>query len=343
MARPVGSISIISDSTMQLVLDTRGLRVWKRNGCFHLKTEQHERLISPQKVSSIAVTSQCVLSSAAIQLAITHQIPIYFLNRAGRVEEQLWSASFGPLANRRRQQVLFSLDLAATAWAIDLHQRKMEQQLQVLRYVQNRRPSQADLLTTAMQDIQTIANSLPTHIGSTLAHCADSVRGIEGSMARHYWAMLSAGLPEAFRFETRNRQPATDAFNAALNYAYGMLYAVVETALFAAGLDPYLGIFHADQYDKPTLSYDLIEPFRPWADRLVFDLCLNDEWPADAFETTGEAVRLAKAGKRLLIPRFNGCMAEKADFDQHRAPRRTLIYQFAGSLAQQLDTFSPKS
>lgn len=326
---------------MQLVLDTSGLVVKKRNDCFFLQTEQHKRLISPRKVSSIAVSSACMLSSAAIQLAIKHSIPIYFLNRAGRVEGQIRSASFGPMANLRRQQVLFTRDQAATAWVIDLYQRKTEQQYQVLRYLQNRRPSQAALLTTAMQDMQQIANDLITHQQSSLVICAESIRGLEGSIARHYWQSLSTCLPDAYQFDTRNRHPATDAFNAALNYAYGMLYALVETALFAAGLDPYLGIFHADQYDKPTLSYDLIEPFRPWVDRLVLDICLQNEWPSDAFEHKDGTVRLGKPGKHLLIPRFNAHLAEKADFNQRRAPRKALIYQFAGSLAEQLTTFIP--
>ena len=42
-----------------------------------------------------------------------------------------------------------------------------------------------------------------------------------------------------------------------------MLYAVVEGGLFASGLDPHLGILHADEYNKPTLAFDMIEPFRP--------------------------------------------------------------------------------
>lgn len=150
-----------------------------------------------------------------------------------------------------------------------------------------------------------------------------------------------AGVIEFRNPTTRRQHPAADAFNAALNYAYGMLYTTVETALFAAGLDPYLGIFHADQYDKPTLSYDLIEPFRPWADRLVLDLCLADTWPADAFEKTGNEVRLAKTGKAVLIPHLNAHLLEKADFNGRRAPRRTLIYQFAGALADQLNSFTP--
>lgn len=326
---------------MQLVLDTRGLTMQKRNGCFLLKTEQHERIISPLKVSSIAVASSCAISSQAIQLAIDHQIPIYFLNPLGKVQGQLWSAHFGPLAELRRQQVLFAQHPAATAWVIDLYRHKTQQQLQVMRFLQNRRPSQSAALTARMEAMQLLADDLAQHQHTHLDSCADTLRGIEGSIARHYWASLALALPDAYSFDTRNRHPATDSFNAALNYAYGMLYTTVETALFAAGLDPYLGIFHADQYAKPTLSYDLIEPFRPWADRLVIELCLADEWPAAAFARTDDTVRLDKPGKQLLIPRLNAFMLEKADFMDRRAPRRTLIFQFAGLLADHLTTFTP--
>lgn len=325
---------------MQLVLDTRGLRVRKRNGCFHLKTQLHERLISPLKVSSIAVTSQCVLSSSVIDLAIAHQIPIYFLNRYGQVTGQLVSANFGPLADLRRQQVLFARHLAATDWVIELYQHKTEGQLQVLRHLENRKPSLAASLQETRKAMQSLADTLSQHRQTALSACDDQMRGIEGNIARHYWAALATCLPDSYRFDTRNRHPAHDPFNAALNYAYGMLYTSVESALFAAGLDPYLGIFHADQYDKPTLSFDLIEPFRPWADRLVVDMCLHQEWPADAFDTTDGAVRLGKAGKQLLIPRLNAFLIEKADFNGRRAPRRTLIYQFAGALAARLKTFT---
>ena len=52
-----------------------------------------------------------------------------------------------------------------------------------------------------------------------------------------------------------------------------MLYGVVESAIFASGLDPYLGILHADEYKEPTFAFDLIEPFRPWVDALIAQLC----------------------------------------------------------------------
>jgi CRISP-associated protein Cas1 len=62
--------------------------------------------------------------------------------------------------------------------------------------------------------------------------------GIEGSIARGSRKIIEAVLENPTLFDGRNRRPATDSFNAALNYAYGMLYNVVEQACFATGLDP---------------------------------------------------------------------------------------------------------
>jgi len=55
--------------------------------------------------------------------------------------------------------------------------------------------------------------------------------------------------------------------NALLNYLYSVLASEITIALHAAGLDPALGIFHADKDDRASLAYDLMEPARPVLDR----------------------------------------------------------------------------
>jgi CRISPR-associated protein Cas1 len=38
----------------------------------------------------------------------------------------------------------------------------------------------------------------------------------------------------------------------------------MTVALFAAGLDPGIGLFHADEDGRPSLALDGIEPIRPY-------------------------------------------------------------------------------
>src|SRR5690606_11797624 len=106
---------------------------------------------------------------------------------------------------------------------------------------------------------------------NNISSVRNTLLGNEGSMAHLYWKILSVTLPTGFMFETRSKFPAKDPFNAALNYLYGIMYTQVEMAVYTVGLDPALGIFHTDQYQKPALAFDLIEPFRAWADRFLLE------------------------------------------------------------------------
>ncbi|MBA4848980.1 CRISPR-associated endonuclease Cas1 [Emticicia sp. BO119] len=325
---------------MHLVLDTKGINMQVRNACFYLKTDKHERIINPHKISSISVLSQCWLSSSAIRLAVQHRIPIYFHNGLGNIEARLWSASFGHLATNRRQQVLFSTACQATEWIISLFDYKAQEQIKNLRYLKSRKTAQADPIEKAIEQITGKITDLHTHKTQRLSDCAASVMGKEGAIARCYWQALTLCMPDNMQFDNRNRRPAHDNFNAALNYLYGMLYGVIENALFTVGLDPYLGLLHADEYNQPTLAFDMIEPFRPWADRLLLEAILKSEMKDSFFEPRNEGIWLSKAGKQFFIPRFDSFFAEKTIFRNKTLSRNAQIYRIAGDFLEILNNFT---
>ena len=284
-----------------------------------------------------AVTAACTLSSKAVMLAARHQIPILFFNRMGEAEARLWSPYFSSLAELRRQQALFVGSVDATAWLVRLFMKKTEGKAALLHWLKNRRPGLADDLALAMGGMHTIAADYGELTGQPPALCSNSLMGIEGSIARCYWQAVAPCLPPGLHAGTRSRRPALDPFNATLNYLYGMLYPVVEGALFAAGLDPYLGVLHASQYDKPTLAFDLIEPFRPWVDRLLIEACLQDEIdPLAFFDNKDGGVFLNKAGKRFIIPLFNDFMETTTQYDGRRLSNKNHIYRYAQQFANEL-------
>ncbi|MEM7571698.1 MAG: CRISPR-associated endonuclease Cas1 [Bacteroidota bacterium] len=249
---------------MQVVLHTPGLKLDVKNGIFLLSSEEHEREISPELIDSISVVANCWIASAAVRLAAEAEVPIYFHDDFGDADACLRSAFFESLALRRRKQVYFSDDLAGANWVVEQFRLKGVEQIGNLRYLANRRPGQKEELAKAIASIEQfdadwlkLANQTPN------PSWASQIMGKEGALARTYWQAIAKALPKAWQFQGRSRRPALDAYNALTNYFYGMLYALVERALFTAGLDPHLGILHADEYDRPTLAYDLIEPFRP--------------------------------------------------------------------------------
>lgn len=91
----------------------------------------------------------------------------------------------------------------------------------------------------------------------------------EGVAAKLYWDKLFDG--EFMRFRTG---PSP---NEMLNYGYTVLRAAVARSLTGSGLLPAIGIFHKNRYNAFPLADDVMEPYRPFVDEIVFYLYANGE------------------------------------------------------------------
>jgi CRISPR-associated protein Cas1 len=95
---------------------------------------------------------------------------------------------------------------------------------------------------------------------------------VEARAARFYWSRL---------FSDFIRDDATDRRNKMLNYGYAVVRAGVARGLVAAGLLPAFGLAHQGAANAFNLADDLVEPFRPFVDRLAFKSAGNFEKGAD--------------------------------------------------------------
>lgn len=91
----------------------------------------------------------------------------------------------------------------------------------------------------------------------------------EGTAAKIYWNALFG--KEFTRLRTG------DSPNEMLNYGYTILRAAVARALMGSGLFPAFGIHHRNRYNAFPLADDIMEPYRPFVDEIVFDLYANGE------------------------------------------------------------------
>ncbi|MEO0625662.1 MAG: CRISPR-associated endonuclease Cas1 [Bacteroidota bacterium] len=126
---------------MQLVLNTHGLSLKVKDGLFRVSGKEAVRDISPEQVSSIAITSPCLMSSAAIVLAAEADIPIHIYDRYGDAMACLRSPYFESLAKLRRKQVYFSDSKAGAAWVIKQFDRKTMGQIRVAKFLGRKRPA----------------------------------------------------------------------------------------------------------------------------------------------------------------------------------------------------------
>ena len=83
---------------------------------------------------------------------------------------------------------------------------------------------------------------------------------LEARAAAYYWANLFTGFCRG-----REGEPP----NNLLNYGYAILRAIVARGLVGSGLLPTLGIHHHNRYNAYCLADDIMEPYRPYVDKLV--------------------------------------------------------------------------
>lgn len=91
----------------------------------------------------------------------------------------------------------------------------------------------------------------------------------EAQAAAYYW---KKAFPTITDF-VRSREGESP--NNLLNYGYAILRAVIARALISSGLLPTFGIHHKNKYNAYCLADDVMEPYRPYVDKLVMNIFDN--------------------------------------------------------------------
>lgn len=224
-------------------------------------------------------------------------------------------------ARLRRAQATAGANGAGVDIARDLVREKLRGQATVVR-----RLSDSEAFLTVID--RSIA-------GIERANDSTSLRAIESVAAAAYWSAW-AGLQVHFGRRDEPRVPdywktfgtrtspltgsprnAGNPANAMLNYLYSILEAEARIACLAVGLDPGLGVFHADQQARDSLALDILEPIRPRVDAFVLDLLQSRVFrAADFSETRGGSCRVMPPTTHLLAetaPRWAHALAPVAE------------------------------
>ncbi|ODS31529.1 MAG: CRISPR-associated protein [Candidatus Scalindua rubra] len=90
---------------MQLVINTYGSYLRKKEGCFLVKNEDGEFEVSVKKVDSIMITTSSYFSTDAIKLAMDNNIDVIFLDDFGDPYGRVWHSKLGSTMAIRRKQL----------------------------------------------------------------------------------------------------------------------------------------------------------------------------------------------------------------------------------------------
>ena len=273
------------------------------NDTLRVEVDHETRLRVPlHHLSAVVCFGHIGLSAPLMHRLAEGGIAMVLLDDNGRFKARLEGAVSGNVLLRQAQfqrvaDAVFTLDMARACVG-----GKIKNTRQVLQRGAREAKSddEAKTLTRLADDLAASLRALPA------AASLDALRGVEGEAARQYFGGLNLLVrPDqraAFAMDGRTRRPPRDRFNAMLSFLYAMWMNDCRSALEAAGLDPQVGFLHALRPGRAALALDLMEEFRPWADRLALTLINRGQLTANDFALReGGGVSLQPDARKAVV------------------------------------------
>lgn len=223
---------------------------------------------------------QVTITSAAISALLDNNAAVITCN-----EKSMPTGLMLPLeshtvqSERFRDQLGASIPLRKQLWQQTV-QAKIRNQAAVLKYVSG---SEARNMLVWAADVKSGDNG-----------------NMEARAAAYYWKNIFPNLDD---FSRDRYNPAP---NNLLNYGYAILRAIIARSLVGSGLLPTMGIHHHNRYNAYCLADDIMEPYRPFVDKLVVDILDDSSNPPE----------LTKEIKARLL----GIPVLDVTIDGHRSP-----------------------
>lgn len=325
---------------MELILNTYGTSLNRDNEGFVITTKDGRQRIPAEGISSIQISRGAQITSDAVMLAVEREIEIMFMDKEGNPIGRIWSPRFGSISTIRKGQINFVFSKDTVSWIKDIICKKIENQQALILLLRKEDDRSKRIAERSINRMEDYCNKIKTLQGEIVNDIAATLRGWEGQASKIYFETLNAFIPEKYHFATRSQKPAMDIANAFLNYGYGILYGKIEGTLIKVGIDPYVGVMHRDDYNRPVLVYDIIEMYRIWVDYVVFTLLAQDII-TDEFYSIREdgSYWLEALGRRILIQSFNDYMEEMVSIKGNTRSRTTQLFLYAQDLAQKFKKY----
>lgn len=230
-----------------------------------------------------AVLEKLLENSCAVIICDSSHLPVgLFLPLSGNTVQN----------ERFRSQLDASLPLCKQLWQQTV-QTKIQNQAAVLRY-----------------STGCIHNNM--QVWSRQVRSGDA-GNMEARAAVYYWKTIFPDNPDFMRGQFE------DEPNGLFNYGYSILRAIVARALVMSGMLPTIGIHHYNRYNAYCLADDIMEPYRPYVDRLVLDI----------ISESGELCLSKDAKVKLLsVPVLD------VEIDGHVSPLMVAVSTTTASLAK---------
>lgn len=273
------------------------------NDTLRVEVDQETRLRVPlHHLHAVVCFGHAGISVPLIHRLADEGIALVLLDDNGRFKARVEGSVSGNVLLRQAQHLrardpAFALDMARACVA-----GKVKNARQLLLRGAREAKSEADAaaLTRCANDLAATLRALPS------ATDLDQLRGLEGEAARQHFGGLNLVVRveqrEAFQMDGRTRRPPRDRMNALLSFLYALWMNDCRSALEVAGLDPQVGFLHALRPGRAALALDLMEEFRPIADRLALTLINRSQLQvADFMLREGGGVTLTGDSRKAVL------------------------------------------
>ena len=325
---------------MELILNTYGVSLNRDSEGFVITTAEGRQRVPAVGITSIQISKGAQITSDAVMLAVEKEIEIIFMDRAGRPIGRVWSPKYGSVSTIRKGQLNFTFSPDAVGWIKGIISKKIENQQAMMLLMRANDPTVRNTVEHNRKRLEDYKKKIERLEGFIVNDIAPKLRGWEGQASKIYFDSLNLFLPEEYRFERRSQRPAMDVTNAFLNYGYGLLYGKIEGDMIKAGIDPYVGVMHRDDYNRPVLVYDVIEVYRVWVEYVVYSLLAKNVITDDYYSVRDDgSYWLERLGRQVIIQSLNDYMDDEITQKGVTRSRKTHMFLHIQDLAQTFKSF----
>lgn len=253
--------------------------------------EEEAVTVGLARINQVVIQQPAHCTSSFLEACSKQKIPVMLLDFSGRWQGCIQGPPTRNVLTRLRQYQQLTDSSTTLKLAKVLLQAKLTNQRVWLRRHLGTEHSSVEALFRILKSLNQ-------------AESANSLLGMEGEAARHYFQGFSEMVNSQVGFEWRGRHkhPSPDPLNSLLSFGYSILMQQVVTGCHLAGLDPYLGFYHGLKHGKPSLALDLMEIYRtPVVDATVLGFLNRGQCSADDFEIEGSACKLKPAARKAFM------------------------------------------
>ncbi|GAB1444058.1 hypothetical protein MASR2M39_29030 [Ignavibacteriales bacterium] len=219
------------------------------------------------KLSSLIINAHgTTISADAVRLCIENKVLVNYFDDLGKPYAIIFAIASGANSVSTAQAFASKGErgknlVKQLVWA------KITNQAALVKFVTKNKkldPDQKLIVDKSLEEMQDLALKVKSvKISEAVDGFRSRIFGYEGSAAVSYWNVIKLVIPDHYEFKMREHQNAQNMINQMFNYGYGILYSKILAAAVLAGLNPNIPFLHSETKGKPTLTFDLIEPFRP--------------------------------------------------------------------------------